>query len=442
MPVDRQQLDACLETIAAVSALPTDDPQYREVERAVATLVKSAKRRRRRERRQQAAAADQALLASCFDKTRPREHPAPLPEDEPAPATLHNQRMCSICKQGYRDVHPRYPHHCRACGDRDWSRRNQRVDLRGRRALITGGRVKIGHALALKMLRDGAHVAITTRFPTDAARRFAAQPDADTWRERLEICPLHLGELPGLLRWIESRRRAWPHLDIIVNNAAQTVRRPPEYYARWAALERERALVPIQQRALAVFHERCLDPAAHPEQFPLGAVDEEGLPLDLRPRNSWKLSAHEVAPIEFAEVMVVNALAPFLLTTRLTDLLQRSPQRDRYVVHASALEGQFRVRRKMPRHPHTNMAKAALNMFTRTSGESYARMGVYMSSVDTGWVTNENPQPQREAQRARGFRAPLDVEDGAARLYDPIARGVAGAPIHSVLLKDYAPVPW
>ena len=180
MPVDRQQLDACLETIAAVSALPTDDPQYREVERAVATLVKSAKRRRRRERRQQAAAADQALLASCFDKTRPREHPAPLPEDEPAPATLHNQRMCSICKQGYRDVHPRYPHHCRACGDRDWSRRNQRVDLRGRRALITGGRVKIGHALALKMLRDGAHVAITTRFPTDAAKRSSKKSDKPT----------------------------------------------------------------------------------------------------------------------------------------------------------------------------------------------------------------------------------------------------------------------
>ena len=307
---------------------------------------------------------------------------------------------------------------------------------------MTGGRIKIGHALALRLLRDGAHVAITTRFPADARRRFAAQPDVDEWRARLEICPLHLGALPGLLRWIDGRRRAWPHLDILVNNAAQTVRRPPEYYARWAALERSDALAPIEEAALARFHARCLGAPETPSAFPAGEEDEEGLPLDLRRVNSWKLEADGVAPIELAEVMLVNTIAPFVLTTGLSELLRASPHRDRYVVHASALEGQFRVRRKMPRHPHTNMAKAALNMFTRTSGESYARQGIYMTSVDTGWVTNENPQPERDRQRARGFRAPLDVEDGAARLYDPIARGVAGERVHSVLLKDYEPVPW
>jgi NAD(P)-dependent dehydrogenase (short-subunit alcohol dehydrogenase family) len=166
------------------------------------------------------------------------------------------------------------------------------------------------------------------------------------------------------------------------------------------------------------------------------------LPLDVSRTNSWKLEADDVHPAELAEVIVVNTIAPFLLTTGLSALLRRSPHPDRYVVHASAVEGQFEAPRKTTRHPHTNMAKAALNMFTRTSAAFYAKEGIYMTSVDTGWVTNENPQLERDAQRARGFRLPLDIEDGAARLYDPIVQGVRGTRLFGVLLKDYVPAPW
>ncbi|WP_222871488.1 hypothetical protein [Nonomuraea sp. PA05] len=88
------------------------------------------------------------------------------------------------------------------------------------------------------------------------------------------------------------------------------------------------------------------------------------------------------------------------------------------------------------------MAKAALNMLSRTSAAELAAQNVHMCSVDTGWITDEHPLPHRDRRAATGWRAPLDVVDGAARVYDPIIRGEAGDPVHGVLLKDYRQVPW
>jgi NAD(P)-dependent dehydrogenase (short-subunit alcohol dehydrogenase family) len=437
MPLDAERLRACLVTLDEIADLAPDDPRYLEVERSVAKLAKTAKRKRRSARRREASAADRRTIDGTVAARAHLGLPPTLPisssDDDSTDRSLQRTRTCVVCKTGYREIHPHYPHHCPACGDIDATKRLQRADLRGRRALVTGGRIKIGHALALKMLRDGAHVAITTRFPEDAKRRFAAAPDADEWRDRLEIHAVNLADLPTLLHWLATRHDEWAHLDILVNNAAQTVRRPPSYYARWALGERTPPLLS--------FYDQCLTSLATPEDAPL--LDEEGLPLDARRTNSWKLEADDVHPVELAEVIVVNTIAPFLLTTHLSDLLRKSPRVDRYVVHASAVEGQFSARFKSPRHPHTNMAKAALNMFTRTSASSYANDGIYMTSVDTGWITNENPQRERDVQRAHGFRPPLDVVDGAARLYDPVVRGIAhGAKLHGVLLKDYVPVEW
>lgn len=423
-----------------VARLSPDDPHYIEVERMVAKLAKTAKQKRRSARRREASAADRKTIDNTIGA---REHLGPLGHepllsDDALKTALNRSRRCIVCKAAYTEIHPRYPHHCPACGDIDQARRAQRTDLRGRRALITGGRIKIGYALALKMLRDGAQVALTTRFPEDAKRRFAAEHDAEAWSDRLEIHPINFADLPSLLSWLASRNEVWPYLDIIVNNAAQTVRRPPSYYARWALGETE-GLTPL----LLPFYEQCLTShhLTHPSQ--IEPLDEEGLPLDTRPTNSWKLEADDVPPIELAEVMVINAIAPFLLTTQLSPLLRKSPSPDRYVVHASAVEGQFSTFFKSPRHPHTNMAKAALNMFTHTSASSYATSGIYMTSVDTGWITNENPQRERDVQRAHGFRPPLDIIDGAARLYDPIVQGITHkTKLFGVLLKDYVPVEW
>jgi NAD(P)-dependent dehydrogenase (short-subunit alcohol dehydrogenase family) len=142
-------------------------------------------------------------------------------------------------------------------------------------------------------------------------------------------------------------------------------------------------------------------------------------------------------------VQLVNTVAPFLLNGHLKPLLLRSPHPDRHIVNVSAVEGQFsRGEGKTAFHPHTNMAKAALNMMTRTSAADYARDGIYMNSVDPGWFSNENPEDKRLRMEAEGFSAPLDSVDGAARVYDPIVRGVQGQPVSGQFLKNYRSVPW
>jgi NAD(P)-dependent dehydrogenase (short-subunit alcohol dehydrogenase family) len=166
--------------------------------------------------------------------------------------------------------------------------------------------------------------------------------------------------------------------------------------------------------------------------------------LDLRPRNSWRLRLGQIDTIEMLEVLLVNAAAPFILTNRLLPLLERSTHARRFIVNVSAMEGQFARNSKLPDHPHTNMAKAALNMLTRTSAGDLAERGIYMNSVDTGWITDEKPAHDAERVREQdGFYTPLDVIDGAARVYDPIAGGLGDAePLFGQFLKDYRPYPW
>jgi NAD(P)-dependent dehydrogenase (short-subunit alcohol dehydrogenase family) len=310
--------------------------------------------------------------------------------------------------------------------------------------------VKIGFHTALKLLRDGAEVLVTTRFPRDAARRFAAVPDAGDWTDRLWIHGVDFLDLSGVLGLVDAVRERWVTLDILVNNAAQTIARPPEYHREVRAAE----ATPLHGRSASI---ALTGGAARPPRairgpdvldaqlhgwFPVGQRDETGEPLDLRPSNSWVLRVDEVSPREWLEVHVVNAFVPFLLTGHLRPLLRRSPHPDRYVVQVSAMEGSFARERKTARHPHTNMAKAGLNMLTRTVAQEYADEGIYMSSVDTGWVTDERPHASKQGHRASGFRPPLDVIDGAARVYDPILRGIGGDPVHGVFLKDYGTVAW
>ena len=90
-----------------------------------------------------------------------------------------------------------------------------------------------------------------------------------------------------------------------------------------------------------------------------------------------------------------------MLNARLKPLMLRTPERDKHIVNVSAVEGQFYRKFKTTRHPHTNMAKAALNMMTRTSATDYAADGIHMNSVDTGWVTDEDPVADRRAQSRR-----------------------------------------
>lgn len=367
---------------------------------------------------------------------------------EPAQDRGQPGPRCYICKARFTVPHPSNGALCPDCGARNALKRTARVDLTGRTAVLTGGRVKIGYAASLKLLRDGARVIVTTRFPQDAARRYAREPDAQEWLGRLALYGLDLRDLRGVQAFIEHLQRTEPHLDILINNAAQTISRPQQFYAH--LLEGERQGLPAGESGLQILHPSSLlsedgvASGALAQYFPAGELDTDGQQLDLRPENSWSARLEDVGLRELLEVQLVNSSAPFLLCTGLLPLLRRSPFTRRFIVNVSAMEGQFTRKSKTERHPHTNMAKAALNMLTRTSGPDLATEGIYMTSVDTGWVTNENPYPKAVSMAGLGFTTPLDVIDGASRIYDPVVEGLreAQTPAFGVFLKDYRPYPW
>ena len=394
-------------------------------------------------------------------------------------------RACYICKQYYADVHHFYDRLCRACGDLNFAKRTELADLRGRVALLTGGRVKIGYQAGLKLLRAGAHLIVTTRFPRDSASRYAQEPDFGEWGDRLEIFGLDLRHTPSVERFCRELLAHRDRLDFIINNACQTVRRPPDFYTHMMAGE-DLALhqMPAHVRKLlgayeglrgyhllpegtpdAVMAAAPLTPdmpglthAAQlsqlpllPEEllgqkdlFPLGRLDQDLQQVDLRGRNSWRLLMAEVPTVELLEVQLVNAIAPYVLNARLKPLMMRTAERDKHIVNVSAVEGQFYRSFKTTRHPHTNMAKAALNMMTRTAATDYHGDGIHMNSVDTGWVTDEDPFEIAARKTAEHrFHPPLDIVDGAARIVDPIMTGIqTGQHVWGQFLKDYRPTDW
>ena len=474
--LDPGDLEALERIVAEAERLPIDHPDAIAVQRATAKLYKTVRERRRAERRAAIVANDEAVTAATATGAPGRidDETQGLPLVSNAKGatagTLMQPRACYVCKERYVEVDAFYHQLCPECAAFNHAKREARTDLHGRRALLTGGRAKIGMYIALRLLRDGADTTITTRFPNDAARRFAAMPDSADWLERLHIVGLDLRDPAQVVELADTVAERGP-LDILINNAAQTVRRPAGSYSLLA--EAERAPLPSGPLPDIVTFGRPADahpallsgtpgsdhwaPTPHalaelaltagsasPERIAADrAIDAGGLVPDLHHENSWSQKIDEVDPIELLEVQLCNMTAPFILVGRLRRSLAASPARRKYVVNVSAMEGQFSRGYKGPGHPHTNMAKAALNMLTRTSArELLDTDGILMTSVDTGWITDERPHPQKMRLADIGFHAPLDLVDGAARVYDPIVRGEAGEDVRGVFLKDYKPHPW
>ncbi|MGI5142420.1 MULTISPECIES: SDR family NAD(P)-dependent oxidoreductase [unclassified Streptomyces] len=428
------------QVVGKLRALPVDDPVRLQAEQVASSFARDGRLRRRKARGTEVSAADAAVMAATATGAPDRREDAPLAVPGSG-GVFRKPRHCYVCKSSYRQVDTFYHRLCPDCAADNRRRRALSTDLSGRRALLTGGRVKIGFQLALMMLRDGAEVLVTTRFPHDTARRFRAAPGSEAWLDKLTVLAVDLRDPRQVLGLCEELRQEGRPLDILVNNAAQTLRRPPQSYALLAAGEYD-ALPEGARRAPGFTPMRILPGSAASLPAVLREADEAGLLPDPSPENSWSARLGALDPAEVLETQLVNALAPALLCDRLLPLLLASPHARRYVVNVTAVEGRFAVRNKTSGHPHTNMAKAALNMLTRTSAAELAEQGVHMCAVDTGWITDENPAPKKARMTGAGFRTPLDIVDGAARVYDPIVRGEAGDPVSGVFLKDYQEAAW
>ena len=485
-----------LKALIADRALLTDVPEEDRIalltavgqvampERAAEVrLAKAVRRHRNLAKRQH----DRSVRATTEIRTARQQavYSAPQPllaAGEPRPERiLEKPRHCYVCKTEYRRLHFFYDAICCDCGELNYAKRFQTASLEGKVALITGARVKIGFQASLMLLRAGARVIATTRFPNDATERYAREADFNSWGHRLQIHGLDLRHAPSVEIFAQHIEQTHARLDVLINNAAQTVRRPPGWYRH--LLESEQRLpkqLPEAAQRMLEGHGRVLaelqpakglapswrsgDPGLgiHAsaalslvpydlEQrgetaalFPKGKLDADLQQVDLRAVNSWRLSLSEVATAEMLEVHLVNAVAPFILCGKLKPLMLKDRTEPGHIVNVSAMEGSFSRGTKTDKHPHTNMAKAALNMLTLTSAPDYAKSRIYMNAVDTGWVTDEDPLVHAERKiQELDFQPPLDIVDGAARVIDPVFEAIrTGKTPFGMFFKDYQPTPW
>ena len=333
-------------------------------------------------------------------------------------------RVCLICRQRNID----YYGICPACTEFNNRMREITCDLNGRFAVVTGGRIKIGYAVCLRLLRQGASVIAVTRYPKSALEKYMSEPDYTDFKDRLFVIGFDLMRVDRIYELIyQIENICGGKLDILVNNAAQTVKKSSEYYAK----------LDMHEKTLN------LDSGSHLLTFenidnnfsimPFGQIADYGETPD---NNSWVRKPEEISPHELLEVQLINITAPFLLTNGLRKCMAYDKSVNKFVINVSSVEGRFNTKQKLARHVHTNMAKASLNMMTHSIASDYEKDKIFVYSCDPGWVSNQFP-PAYEI--SKNFKPYLTFEDGATRVLYPIVKNLNESKIKDsgVFYKDY-----
>jgi len=441
----QEEWDACLKVLNKLKDSPFENPENMLFSTLLTKVAKKAKKEQSKERKKRTVdvTLDSVLAKNASEGTtffgneqRDSEHYY---------THVEVPKKCYSCNTPYHNVHSFYHRLCPDCASTNLEQRWRTVDLKGRNVILTGGRVKVGYATALKLLRAGANLTVTTRFPGLALENFENEEDYETWSQNLLVYGLDLRMIKDVEQFTSFYSERFGALDILINNAAQTIKYTDEHYA--PIVSREQKIIGnkaatgrqlIGNKSLA--NNKLIGASFNMEHIELNRF---GQPVDRRTKNSWNSGLEDIPPVELLEVSLINQISPFLLIQSLTPLFRKSGFDHKFIVNVSSSEGQFSYTNKTSDHPHTNMTKAALNMMTLTAAKEYSADGILMNSVDVGWISTGANEKLRARQFEIGYIPPLDSVDGAARILYPIFECLEKRQVLvGKLLKNYQIEDW
>lgn len=440
----KNEWETCLKVLNALKDEPFLNPDNRTFSGLITKIHKNAKKQNRQESYSRMKTHDLEISSEAVLVKKALAGVSGFYDDEKDETKLTKLQIpknCYCCNRSYQYAHSFYTRMCPECAGENYEKRFLTADLTGRNAILTGGRVKVGFATALKLLRNGANLVLTTRFPALALQTLQQEADYNEWKDRLWIYGLDLRNLKAIQEFVDFYRLHFDTLDILINNAAQTIKYPDEYYLPIIKKEKEKELefkhIPnfIPNRT-EISKEIARLEYAENEESQI-ALTRFGQPVDNREKTSWNSTLEEVSMYELVEVNLINHIAPYFLIKELKPLMKNSLFKEKFIINVTSSEGIFSYENKTVFHPHTNMTKAALNMMTFTSAREFEKDQIYMSAVDVGWISTGAKESLRKKQFEQGYIPPLDSVDGAARILHPVAEGIKGNYLSGVLLKNY-----
>lgn len=444
----QQEWETCLKVLHALKENPFENPDNKQFGTLITKISKKAKKANRKDTFSSKKQEDLETILNSEISKNALQNTTIYQDDEKTSQSftkLNVPKNCYCCNTSFSLAHSFYNRLCPKCAELNYENRFKNIDLTNRNIILTGGRVKIGYATALKLLRSRANVTVTTRFPASALELFRQEKDYESWKDNLVVYGLDLRNLKSVENFIQYYKNTYETLDILINNAAQTIKYTDQYYTPLIAKE-QKLLNDFSEVQNLIANETPVANVKllnnHVEKSFL-ELNRFGQPVDKRSKNSWNATLGEISMHELIEVNLINQISPYFLIKELLPLLKKSSFPKKHIINVTSSEGQFSYNNKTMFHPHTNMTKAALNMMTLTSAKTFEEDNIYMNAVDVGWVSTGASETLRKKQFEKGYIPPLDPVDGAARIIHPIYENEKNNTIFTgTLLKNYVVVDW